>query len=250
MVHPKPAKDDLMIKVLIVDDNEKMAQILEQVIKNQDGFEVAAVGADGQSALRLFDKYVPEVVFMDIEMPGMTGVECAKEILAKEPDTYIVFSTAHDEYMGEAFEMYAFDYILKPFKIERLIGTLARISGMLQKNPEPEKSIKKLDKILIKNRDGMSFVDIDEIMLVFREGSRTKIVTRKNAYFTSMNLNVIETRLEGESFMRTHKSYIVNLKYIEQILPYGRWTHVVKLKGLREDALITHEKFQKLEELL
>jgi len=239
-----------MIKVLIVDDNEKMAHILKSAIDSQKAFEVKAIGADGETGLELFGKHKPEVVFMDIEMPGMSGIDCAKEILIREPDTYIVFSTAHNEYMGDAFEMYAFDYMLKPFKLDRLRGTLARISDLLEKEEEPEKPAKKLDKLLLKNRDGMSFVDIDEIMLVFREGSRTKIVARRNSYTTGMNLNVLEQKLEGESFMRTHKSYIVNLKHISEILPYGRWTHVVKLKGLKEDALITHEKLQRLEELL
>jgi len=239
-----------MIKVLIADDNENMSKILLEVVKGHGDFETVAVGADGKSALSLFKKHRPQVVFMDIEMPEMTGVECARLILDEAPDTYIVFSTAHDEYMGEAFEMYAFDYILKPFSLDRVKGTLDRISGLLKREKAPEETGVKLDKLLIKNRDGMSFVDIDEIMLVFREGSRTKIVTRRNSYFTGMNLNELESRLEGEAFMRTHKSYIVNLKYIDQILPYGRWTHVVKLKGLREDALITHEKLQILEELL
>lgn len=239
-----------MINVLIVDDNEKMAHILKSAIDSQPAYEVKAVGADGETGLELFDQFKPEVVFMDIEMPGMSGIDCAKEILIREPDTYIVFSTAHNEYMGDAFELYAFDYMLKPFKLDRLRGTLGRISDLLDKDEEPEKPVKKLDKLLLKNRDGMSFVDIDEIMLVFREGSRTKIIARRNSYTTGMNLNVLEEKLAGESFMRTHKSYIVNLKYISEILPYGRWTHVVKLKGLKEDALITHEKLQKLEELL
>ena len=239
-----------MIKVLIADDNEKMSGILREVIDGYEGYETVAVAADGKSALSLFMKHRPEVVFMDIEMPVLSGVESARKILESAPDTYIVFSTAHDEYMGQAFEMYAFDYILKPFSIDRVRSTLARIAELLDRGNPSGRNMTKLDKILIKNRDGMSFVDIDEIMLVFREGSRTKILTRRNSYFTGMNLNELEERLEGESFMRTHKSYIVNLKYIEQILPYGRWTHVVKLKGMREDALITHEKLQVLEELL
>jgi two-component system LytT family response regulator len=239
-----------MIKVLIADDNENMSGILKEVIDGYEGCETVAVGADGKSALSLFKKHRPEVVFMDIEMPVMSGVESARKILELSPDTYIVFSTAHNEYMGQAFEMYAFDYILKPFSIERVKSTLARIAELLDRENSPNRNTVKLDKLLIKNRDGMSFVDIDEIMLVFREGSRTKILTRRNAYFTGMNLNELEDRLAGESFMRTHKSYIVNLKHIDQILPYGRWTHVVKLKGMREDALITHEKLQLLEELL
>lgn len=240
-----------MIKVLIADDNQTMSEILKEVIDGHESFETVAIGADGESALALFEKHKPEVVFMDIEMPGMSGVDCARHILEGFPDTYIVFSTAHSEYMGEAFEMYAFDYILKPFSLDRIKKTLDRLAELLDKEkPSASGSAIKLDKLMIKNRDGMSFVDIDEIMLVFREGSRTKIVTKRNSYFTGMNLNELEAKLEGDAFMRTHKSYIVNLKYIEQILPYGRWTHVVKLKGLREDALITHEKLQLLEELL
>jgi two-component system LytT family response regulator len=238
-----------MIETLIVDDNEKASEILGKFIMRTPGFEISAKATSGEEALKLFGRLGPEVVFMDIELPGMTGVECAKRMLEINPDTYMVFSTAHDEYMGEAFEMYAFDYILKPFGLKRVKQTLERIASLLEKETGNQDETG-LDKLLIKNRDGMSFIDIDEIMLVFREGNRTKIVTSGESYLTSINLNEVEERLDGESFMRTHKSYIVNLKYITRILPYGRWTHIVKLKGIREDALITHEKLQMLEQLL
>lgn len=238
-----------MIKTLIVDDNEKASGILEKFIMKTPGFEISAKATSGEEALKLFSGLEPEVVFMDIELPGMTGVECAKRMLETNPDTYMVFSTAHDEYMGDAFEMYAFDYIMKPFGLKRVKQTLERIAGLLEKETATQSGTG-LDKLLIKNRDGMSFIDIDEIMLVFREGNRTKIVTAGESHLTSINLNEVEERLDGESFMRTHKSYIVNLKYITKILPYGRWTHIVKLKGIREDALITHEKLQRLEQLI
>ncbi|MFO7636699.1 MAG: LytTR family DNA-binding domain-containing protein [Clostridia bacterium] len=236
-----------MIKVLIADDNREMALLLKAAVEAVEGFEVQAIGADGASALGLFIKHKPQVVFLDIEMPELTGMECAKEIIAMDQDVYIIFSTAYEEYMKEAFDLYAYDYMIKPYNVERVKATLSRISNLLGREIEEKR---KLEKLLIKNRQEMSFVDFDEIILIYREGNSTVVVSRKSSFNTSENLSSIEEKLDKRHFMRTHKSYIINMNHIEKILPYGRWTHIVKLKNIKEDALITHEKLQKLEEML
>ena len=187
-------------------------------------------------------------------MPGLTGVECAKRIADIEPKTIIVFATAHQEYMPEAFEVYAFDYLIKPFKIDRLEQTLDRIKGtenVKQGTYEKEKIKGNYTpkKLMIKNKEGISVIDIYEIILIQREDRTTAIYTLQDRYTTSDGLSELEEKLDESIFFRCHKSYIININYISKIYPYGRWTYIIKLKGTERDALLTREGYEKLEKL-
>jgi two-component system LytT family response regulator len=108
---------------------------------------------------------------------------------------------------------------------------------------------KGLEKLLIKNKEGISFIDTDEIIIVQREDRSTVIYTKDNSYVTSEGLSEIEDRLDETKFLRTHKSYIVNLSMIHKIYPYGRWTYIVKLKNTDKDALLTHDKYEELKRI-
>ena len=116
--------DDL--RVLIADDDMGMRTIMRKIVERVEDFVLVAEAGDGRTALELVEKLKPELVFLDVEMPEMTGVECARAIQDLNPNTVIIFATAHDTYMSEAFEVYAFDYLVKPFKVERVIQTLER----------------------------------------------------------------------------------------------------------------------------
>ena len=123
---------DNEIRVVIADDQEGMRMILRKMIAKVEGFTICAEADNGADALELVERYKPHVCFLDVEMPGMTGLECAKAIQDTDPHTIIVFATAHDDYMAQAFEVYAFDYMVKPFKLERVMKTLERISKVIQ----------------------------------------------------------------------------------------------------------------------
>ena len=115
------------IRVVIADDEEGMRMILRKMIARAEGFTLCAEATNGLQVLDLVEQHKPHVCFLDVEMPGMTGLECAKAIQDTDPHTIIVFATAHDDYMAQAFEVYAFDYMVKPFKLERVMKTLERI---------------------------------------------------------------------------------------------------------------------------
>jgi two-component system, LytTR family, response regulator len=244
----------LTIKVLIADDDDGMRLILKKAVEKVEGFKVISEAEDGETALSLYEEYHPEVIFMDVEMPKITGIECAKRVMDINPKTFIVFATAHNQFMHEAFEMYAFDYIVKPFKLERLFQTMERIKTL---NEEREaRSIntiirheKGLDKILIKNKEGISFINMRDIVLVQREDRNTVIYTEEEAYTTSDGLTEIEERLDHTQFFRTHKSYIINLSMINKIYPYGRWTYIIKLRSTDKDALLTHDRYEELKRI-
>ena len=109
------------IRVLVADDNEAMRMIERKMIEKAGDFDLVGEAKDGLECIELVEKLRPQIVFLDVEMPGKTGVEAARVIQDMDPAIILIFATAHDEYMGDAFEVYAFDYLLKPFKAERVM---------------------------------------------------------------------------------------------------------------------------------
>ncbi len=263
----------MSIRVLIADDEPGMRLVIKKAVDKTDDFETAGEAEDGEAALRLFEARRPGVVFLDVEMPRLSGVECAKRISDIEPKTIIIFATAHDEYMPEAFEVYAFDYLVKPFRVERLWQTLDRIrtisaakpdvsivnrplsnAGALSKagalsNGGANSNAGAPQKLIIRNRDSISLVDVKDIILIQREDRSTVIYTGNDRFSTSEGLSELEEKLDSALFFRCHKSYIINLGAVSKIYPYGRWTYIVKFEGIDKDALLTHDKYEELSKM-
>ena len=244
------------IRVLIADDDSGMRTVMRHMIAKVEGFTLIGEAESGLKLMELVETHRPQVVFLDVEMPGMSGVECARLIQDMDPATVIIFATAHDQYMGDAFEVYAFDYLLKPFKVERVMKTLERARDRINRREEkPLPALKTRNQVtagrlMLHHRDGVSFINMQDILLVQREERATVIYTMNDGRFvTSDSLGDTEERLEPSVFFRCHKSYIINLNHIKAITPYGRWTYVVQLNGTQHDALITHEKYEELERM-
>ncbi len=247
------------IRVLIADDDSGMRTIMRKMIERADGFTLVGEAENGQQAIDMYEELRPQVMFLDVEMPEITGVECARIIQDTDPSVIFIFATAHDQYMGEAFEVYAFDYMIKPFKVDRVMKTLSRIRERLSA-ARAEKEADALPilpsdspavgKLMLHHKEGVSFIDMDDIILVQRENRLTVLYLKDNVrYETNESLGETEARLDHRIFFRCHKSYIINLNHINNITPYGRWTYVVRLNGTKQDALITHDKYEELERM-
>lgn len=240
------------IRILTADDDSGMLLVMRKLVERAEGYALVGAAHSGSELIEQFDRLRPDVVLMDVEMPGMNGIECGKAIQDRAPKTIIIFATAHEEYMKSAFELYAFDYLVKPFSMERALNTLALARERLSERrevcaarPANESALRRM---MIKHREGVSLIDPEDILMVQREDRATAILLRDGRkLLTSDPLGEIAARLPEERFFRAHRSYIINLDQIDSIMPYGRWTHVVRLRGTREDALITHEKFEELE---
>lgn len=248
------------IRVVVADDNDDMRRIERMLIERAEGFVLAGEARDGAELLTLVEQQKPQLVFLDVEMPEKTGVECARIIQDMNPAIVMIFATAHDEYMGDAFEVYAFDYLLKPFRKARVMQTLERAKKRIrhQRDQAEENAVPQVHlqpkrtngRLMLHHRDGVSFLKMNDIALVQREDRSTVFYTSSGErYVTSESLADTEERLDPAIFFRCHKSYIINLNYITTITPYGRWTYIVRLQGLEQDALITHEKYEELEKL-
>jgi two-component system LytT family response regulator len=246
---------DRKLTIITADDDPGMRLIMKKLVEKAEGYVHLGEAEDGEKLVALFDEMSPDVVPMDVEMPGMTGIECARYIQDKNPRTAIIFATAHEEYMKSAFEVYAFDYLVKPFKAERALNTLALIRERRFGNPETQtaaapKVRPAAKKLMLRHKEGMSFLDLTDILLIQREERSTVIYTVSGEKFiTADSLSELDERLPDDMFFRTHKSYIVNLAHIESITPYGRWTYVIKLAGTRLDALITHDRYAELQQM-
>lgn len=243
-----------MIRIAIADDDAGMRLVFSKLIEKAEGYEKCGEAVNGRDMLELFQREKPQVVVLDVEMPEMDGITCAHMIQDMCPTTVILFATAHETYRKDAFELYAFDYLVKPFKVDRALQTFARIRERLlqaeaaQRSLREETAPRSRDRLMLKHRDGVNVVDMSDILLIQREERMTAIYALDDKrYVTSDSLGDLESRLPEDMFIRTHKSYIVNLRHVDSILPYGRWTYIIKMRGTQQDALITHDKLDLLQ---
>lgn len=244
----------MAIRVMLVDDEAGVRLLLKKIIEKKSEFEVVCECDNFTEAVMQFTKKKPDVVFLDIEIVGASGLDFARIIADIEPKTKIIFATAHGEFMPQAFEVYAFDYLVKPFDMARVNLTLERIISLNSGGSDDMEKVadtvavseKDFSRLLIKGKESASFVDTEDIVLIQRENGSTVIYTEKSSYVTSASIGDVEARLDAGVFMRSHKSYVINTKKIRRIEPYGRWTYVVLFEGLDKDALITSEKYEEL----
>ena len=244
------------IRILIADDDDGMRLIMRRFVEKAGGFQIVGEAKDGRELIRLNEQTHPQVILLDVEMPVMTGVECARIIQDINPKTILVFATAHEKYMGDAFEVYAFDYLLKPFREQRVMKTLALIRSRRAEEAE-ERAVKPETprnvaprKLMLRHKEGVSFVDMEDILLIQREERSTVLyLAGGERLVTSDSLSELDERLPDDMFFRTHKSYVVGLRHIDSITPYGRWTYVVKLRGTTHDALVTAERLEILQKM-
>lgn len=235
-----------LIRVMIADDDEGMRLVLHRLIEREEGFEIVAEATDGLTAIELAAQVKPDVAFLDIDMPGISGLACARAICSENNEIAIIFATAHAEYMPDAFELYAYDYLLKPFDIGRVRRTLGRLRKRRGNDPDQAPGQTRTGRLTIRSRDGISFVKPEEILFIERQERESVIVTENGEVPTSDGLGELEERLDPETFMRSHRSYLVNTKKVLRATPYGRWTYSLHFRETERTALITAEKLEEL----
>ena len=250
----------MSIRVMIADDDPGMRILLKKAVESHAAFQVCYEADNGQEVMNYLEQIGPDLIFLDVEMPIMDGIETARRIQDIAPDIALVFVTAHEGYRTEAFEVYAMDYLVKPFSIDRLNMTLDRLENWLRmrsaadaapQTPAVATAQPKRDRLLIKSRDESVVVPFSDIAMVKRENRQSMICLNDGTSIaTHETLSELEARLSPEIFLRCHKSYIINLNYVSRIYPYGRWTYITRLRGTKFDALITREKYEEIESLL
>ena len=246
-----------MLKVIIAEDDPSMRLVLKRVIMEISGVEIIGESETGKQLVQMTKELKPDVVFVDVDMPEMNGVEAAKVIFDINPKIFIIFATAYDNYTHEAFQVYAFDYLVKPFELERIKQTMNRIIELKAErdNPnivnqiQPQAKSFHGQKFMIMSNESYSLVNIHDIVLITREEQKTVIYTNQGAIFSTYeNLKQIEKRITTDKLFRCHKGYIINVDFVMEITPWGNKTYLIKMANIKENALITMEKLKEFRE--
>lgn len=230
----------MSLTALVVDDEPTARQFLKLLLERQEGVEVVGEAESGEEALQQVEELKPNVVFLDIQMPEMTGLEVAGAMQTMEETPWIVFATGYDEYAVEAFDAAAIDYLMKPYDEERLEKTVERLrrlqsqesgaDGERQRvSQEISKLAPRITKMPIKVDDVILLVDPSEILFVQARGRRVFVKTKVSEFSTHLTVTQFEQRLAGNNFFRANEGCLVNLDKVKEIIYVGDRSYELKL---------------------
>jgi DNA-binding LytR/AlgR family response regulator len=218
------------LRVLVVDDEEPaLAELRFRLEEQAEPIELEAASS-GVDALRLLHQRSFDVLFLDIQMPGLSGVELAGLLASLPMPPALVFVTAYDEYAIRAFELRAVDYLMKPVAPERLRETLDRVRQRLRSRPAvpPEPSAARLERLPVEAAGKTVLVDLSEIRFAEARGDVVYVQTAQQSYPTRYPLHELERRLPNPPFLRIHRSFVVNLKNVVEIRPYFNGAYLLR----------------------
>ena len=211
-----------MIRAMIIDDERLARQELRTIIEKIDTIQVVADSGKPEEALDLIDRENPDLVFLDIQMPGMTGFELLDELQGKAPE--VIFVTAYDEYALQAFEVNALDYLMKPVDEERLREAVSKVTERIEdrrkeaaEQPEEEGKLEINDQVFLKDGDKCWFVELEKIRLFESEGNYVRVYFENSRPLILKSLNALTDRLSEKYFFRASRKHIINLRWIDKV---------------------------------
>lgn len=228
------------IRVIVVDDEPYSRDELSFLLKQYPEVEIVGEADSGEKALEVIMIKAPDVVFIDIEMPQMSGMELARALKNMKKVPLIIFATAYPDYAAKAFRVQALDYILKPFDEDQLEETMLLIKDRLVVTESPNKKAVSASARLAVESDGrFLYLSPNEITYLFREERETMIRTIDSQYSVRAPLKDLEEKLKSYPFFRTHKSYLVNLDKVEELIPWFNGAFQVKVLGSNEEIPVS-----------
>ncbi|MGB9886604.1 MAG: LytR/AlgR family response regulator transcription factor [Moorellales bacterium] len=242
------------LRIMIVDDNPGARAVLRRCVRELPEVEVVGEATGGQETLIKAREVRPNVILLDIDMPDTDGLSVARQLVEEHPELYLVFVTAYPEYALEAFQVYAYDYIVKPIDEERVRRTLRRLQQQQQAVAsdlnlgEMVAALHRPNRLVVRNGRELVFIDPDRVIFVAREGRKTVIYTRDGRYETTETLAEIEQRLDPHTFFRSHKSYVVNLNLVERLVPWTNGSYLIKFRDSRHEAVLSRHQARVLVE--
>lgn len=225
------------IRTIIVDDEAPAREIIRHYLKELEEIEIVAECSDGFSGLKTISSVKPDLVFLDIQMPRLTGIEML-EVMTEKP--VIIFSTAYDQFALKAFELNAIDYLLKPFPKRRFIEAVNKAiekirsgsetkepSQLLEKKPEAAAPV---NRIVVRKGNAINLIPVDQVKYVEAQDDYVMIHHASGKALKQQTMKFYEDNLPSKDFVRIHRSYIVRVQEINRIEPYEKDNHVAVLK--------------------
>ena len=226
------------IRIVIIDDEAPARDIIKHYLKEVDSIEVIAECADGFSGLKSISVMKPDLVFLDIQMPRLTGIELV-EVLTEKPE--IIFTTAYDQFAIKAFELNAVDYLMKPFPKRRFLdavkkaidkirsgaGKIEPASQLLAKKPESSMPV---NRVVVRKGNAINLIPVEQIKYVEAQDDYVMIYHSAGKALKQQTMKFYEDNLPKTDFVRIHRSYIVKVEEIKRIEPYGKDNHIAILQ--------------------
>ncbi len=243
------------MKTIIIDDEPLARSIVKEFLQQHPQWEVVQECNDGFEGLKAIQQHSPDLIFLDIQMPKINGFEML-ELLDQPPA--VIFTTAFDEYAIKAFETHAIDYLLKPFSQDRFDKAI--VKWMEQQNNASENQTRELlesaslspsqnQRIVVKNGSKIKIIPVHDVLYLEAADDYVKIHTREGYFLKNKTMNHFEQVLDEQQFVRSHRSYIVNVQQITRIDPYEKDNHVAILRsGIK--VPVSRSGYGKLKEVL
>jgi two-component system LytT family response regulator/two-component system response regulator LytT len=234
------------ITAIVVDDEQLARDELRYLLEQLGGIEIVAQAGNGVEALRVIEEYQPDLVMLDVQMPGLTGFEVARRVFEARLESQLVFVTAYDQYAIDAFEVNAVDYLLKPVEPERLATAVERVRRRLaaektRKEADLEPLLQMLadrqarrEQLAIKVEDRFLLVQAEEVVHASVEDDQIRVVTNSLSGTSNYRtLDELQTRLDPSVFWRVHRSHLVNINKIKEIVPWFSRNYILKMKDAK-----------------
>ena len=247
------------MKVIIIEDETPAREIVKAFINNHDDIELCAEYSDGFSGIKGIKEHQPDLVFLDVQMPKITGFEML-ELMDEHPE--IIFTTAFDQYAIKAFEMSAVDYLLKPFSRDRFDQALekARIKLANKANDDARLSAKKviesidekpetIFRIVVKKRGDIHVIPVEKLIYIEAKDDYVMLYTENDRFLKEKTMKYYESHLDSQQFVRVHRSYIVRVDEVKRLEPYGKSSYIAVLSG-GQKANVSLSGYKKLKEVL
>jgi len=249
-----------MIRAIIIDDEPLARELLKDYISDLGGIEIIAECSDGFNGLKAIQDLEPQLLFLDIQMPKLTGFELI-ELLDRKPE--IIFSTAYDQFAIKAFELNAVDYLLKPFSFERFSEAVKKAVKRIHSAVNPKETVLKLEKlkehldgskdiinrVVTRTRNTIVVLPVYQINYIEAQDDYVMIYVKDAHYLKQKTLSYYEKHLDSGDFLRVHRSYIVRIDQISKIEVYEKSTYMIILKS-GERVPVSRSGYTRLKEIL
>ncbi|MBZ5670126.1 MAG: LytTR family DNA-binding domain-containing protein [Acidobacteriia bacterium] len=255
----------MKITALIVDDEQPARDELAFLLKGIPELEIVGQGKNGVEAVNLVRDLNPHVVFLDVQMPGVDGFGVIKRLLEKKVRLpFFIFATAYDQYAVQAFEVNAIDYLMKPIAKPRLEKAILRVRRMLETSETASQKLDRLvqimeerpalqkGKLVVKSGNRLFLVDSDDIIYASIEDGVISIVTRDlEGQSNFRTVEELQSNLDPKTFWRVHRSYLVNVNHIKEVVPWFKSSYQLKMQDRKQTEIpVSRAQTRKLRELL
>jgi len=261
-------RGNMQINTLIVDDEKPARDELAYLLKGFPEINVVGQGRNGLEAVALIREHAPDLVFLDVQMPGLNGFGVLKKLMDRKVKVpHIVFATAYDNYAVDAFEVNAVDYILKPFDKGRVGRAIHRAKRMMEAKSSAVERLEHLmeqvgaasrsfgtserKRLLLKSQQRMFLVDAGEIVLASIEDGLITVATREvEGESNYRTIEELQAALDSNDFWRAHRSYLVNINHIKEVVPWFKSSYVLKMADKKQSEVpVSRAQTKRLREL-